>query len=67
MIPAARVGHVGLYRDPQTLKPIEYYVKLPNDVEERELIVIDPMLATGGSVVETLNSLKKNVAQKACV
>ncbi|GAF12795.1 uracil phosphoribosyltransferase [Bacillus sp. JCM 19046] len=63
MIPAARVGHVGLYRDPQTLKPIEYYVKLPNDVEERELIVIDPMLATGGSVVETLNSLKKRGAK----
>ena len=47
LIPAAKVGHVGLYRDPETLKPIEYYVKLPNDIEERELIVIDPMLATG--------------------
>lgn len=63
MIPAARVGHVGLYRDPQTFKPIEYYVKLPNDVEERELLVIDPMLATGGSVVEAINSLKKRGAK----
>ncbi|GIN07819.1 uracil phosphoribosyltransferase [Shouchella clausii] len=63
MIPAARVGHVGLYRDPETLKPHEYYVKLPNDVEERELLVIDPMLATGGSVVEAINSLKKRGAK----
>ncbi|WP_017725989.1 uracil phosphoribosyltransferase [Halalkalibacterium ligniniphilum] len=62
MIPAARVGHVGLYRDPETLKPVEYYVKLPADVEEREFIVIDPMLATGGSAVEAINSLKKRGA-----
>ncbi|TLS35840.1 uracil phosphoribosyltransferase [Pseudalkalibacillus caeni] len=58
LIPAAKVGHVGLYRDPETLKPVEYYVKLPADVEEREFIVIDPMLATGGSAVEAINSLK---------
>ncbi|MDI5788120.1 uracil phosphoribosyltransferase [Bacillus licheniformis] len=58
-----KVGHVGLYRDPETLKPVEYYVKLPSDVEEREFIVVDPMLATGGSAVEALNSLK-NAAQK---
>lgn len=63
MIPAARVGHVGLYRDPETFKPIEYYVKLPKDIEERELLVIDPMLATGGSVVEAINSLKKRGAK----
>ncbi|RKD76084.1 MULTISPECIES: uracil phosphoribosyltransferase [Sinobaca] len=63
LIPAAKVGHVGLYRDPKTLKPIEYYVKLPSDVEEREFIVIDPMLATGGSAVEALNSLKKRGAK----
>ncbi|MCM3714274.1 uracil phosphoribosyltransferase [Halalkalibacter oceani] len=63
MIPAARVGHVGLYRDPATLKPIEYYVKLPADVEEREFIVIDPMLATGGSAIEAINSLKKRGAK----
>ncbi|MTI66370.1 MAG: uracil phosphoribosyltransferase [Firmicutes bacterium] len=49
LLPAAKVGHVGLYRDPETLKPVEYYCKLPKDVEERELIVLDPMLATGGS------------------
>ena len=63
LIPAAKVGHVGLYRDPETLQPVEYYVKLPSDVEEREFIVIDPMLATGGSAIEALNSLKKRGAQ----
>ncbi|MBU8905879.1 uracil phosphoribosyltransferase [Desertibacillus haloalkaliphilus] len=63
MIPAAKVGHVGLYRDPETLQPIEYYVKLPKDVEEREFIVIDPMLATGGSAVEAIHSLKKRGAK----
>ncbi|MFC0561074.1 uracil phosphoribosyltransferase [Halalkalibacter alkalisediminis] len=63
MIPAAKVGHVGLYRDPKTLQPVEYYVKLPTDVEEREFIVIDPMLATGGSAVEAINSLKKRGAR----
>lgn len=62
LIPAARVGHVGLYRDPETLKPVEYYCKLPADVEERELIVVDPMLATGGSAIEAINSLKKRGA-----
>ncbi len=59
LIPAAKVGHIGLYRDPKTLKPVEYYVKLPSDVEERDFIVVDPMLATGGSAVEAINSLKK--------
>ena len=49
LIPAAKVGHVGLYRDPETLLPVEYYCKLPTDVAEREFILIDPMLATGGS------------------
>ncbi|MGM7703075.1 uracil phosphoribosyltransferase [Pseudalkalibacillus sp. Hm43] len=63
LIPAAKVGHVGLYRDPETLQPVEYYVKLPSDVEERELIVIDPMLATGGSAVAAIESLKKRGAQ----
>ncbi|WP_100405719.1 uracil phosphoribosyltransferase [Bacillus solitudinis] len=63
MIPAAKVGHVGLYRDPETLQPVEYYVKLPTDVSEREFIVIDPMLATGGSAVEAINSLKKRGAK----
>ncbi|APC49751.1 uracil phosphoribosyltransferase [Virgibacillus halodenitrificans] len=63
LIPAAKVGHVGLYRDPETLQPVEYYIKLPSDIHERELIVIDPMLATGGSANETIHSLKKRGAQ----
>ncbi|MEK4027716.1 MULTISPECIES: uracil phosphoribosyltransferase [Bacillaceae] len=63
LIPAAKVGHVGLYRDPETLKPVEYYVKLPTDVEERDFIVVDPMLATGGSAVEAIHSLKKRGAK----
>jgi len=63
LIPAAKVGHVGLYRDPQTLKPVEYYVKLPSDIEERELIVVDPMLATGGSASAAIASLKKRGAK----
>ncbi|MRH43970.1 uracil phosphoribosyltransferase [Aquibacillus halophilus] len=62
MIPTAKVGHVGLYRDPETLKPVEYYIKLPTDIEERELIVIDPMLATGGSANDAIHSLKKRGA-----
>ncbi len=63
LIPAAKVGHVGLYRDPDTLEPVEYYVKLPTDVEERDLIVIDPMLATGGSAVAALTSIKNRGAR----
>lgn len=63
LIPAAKVGHVGLYRDPATLQPVEYYVKLPTDVEERDFIVLDPMLATGGSAAEAINSLKKRGAK----
>lgn len=62
LIPTAKVGHVGLYRDPETLKPIEYYVKLPEGIEERELIVVDPMLATGGSAVAAIDSLKSRGA-----
>jgi uracil phosphoribosyltransferase len=58
LIPAAKVGHVGLYRDPETLLPVEYYVKLPSDIEERDFIVVDPMLATGGSASAALTSLK---------
>lgn len=58
ILPAARVGHIGLYRDPGTLKPVEYYCKLPQDIQERELIVLDPMLATGGSAVAAINFLK---------
>lgn len=62
LIPAARVGHIGLYRDPETLQPVEYYCKLPNDVEERDLIVVDPMLATGGSASAAIDFLKKRNA-----
>ncbi|ABW20103.1 uracil phosphoribosyltransferase [Alkaliphilus oremlandii] len=58
LIPAAKVGHVGLYRDPETLEPVEYYVKLPTDVHERELIVLDPMLATGGSANAAIQFIK---------
>ena len=49
LLPAAKVGHIGLYRDPDTLEPVEYYCKMPNDIAEREVIILDPMLATGGS------------------
>lgn len=63
LIPAAKVGHIGLYRDPETLKPVEYYAKLPADVEERDFIIVDPMLATGGSAVEAIHSLKKRGAK----
>ena len=63
MIPAARVGHVGMYRDPKTLKPVEYYCKLPSDVAERTLIVVDPMLATGGSASAALTLLKEKGAK----
>ena len=59
LVPAARVGHVGLYRDPKTLKPVEYYCKLPADVVERILIVTDPMLATGGSASVAIDFLKR--------
>lgn len=62
LLPAAKVGHVGLYRDPETFKPIEYYCKLPKDISERKLIVVDPMLATGGSAVAALDSVKKRGA-----
>lgn len=58
LIPAAKVGHIGLYRDPETLKPVEYYCKLPADCAEREVFVVDPMLATGGSCVAAIKMLK---------
>ena len=59
MIPAAKVGHIGLYRDPETLEPVEYYCKLPSDCTEREVYVVDPMLATGGSCVAAIQMLKE--------
>lgn len=58
LIPAAKVGHIGLYRDPDSLEPVEYYCKLPNDIDERELIIVDPMLATGGSASAAVKFLK---------
>jgi uracil phosphoribosyltransferase len=63
LIPAAKVGHIGLYRDPETLKPVEYYCKLPMDINERDLILLDPMLATGGSAIAAIEFLKKSGAQ----
>lgn len=63
LIPNAKVGHVGLYRDPETLKPVEYYSKFPKDIEEREMIIVDPMLATGGSAVAAIDVLKANGAK----
>ena len=59
LIPAAKVGHVGLYRDPETLKPVDYYCKLPSDIEERDIIIVDPMLATGGSAVAAIDVIKR--------
>ena len=59
MIPAAKIGHIGLYRDPETLEPIEYYCKLPADSSEREVYVVDPMLATGGSAEAAIQMLKQ--------
>ena len=60
MIPAAKVGHIGLYRDEATLEPVEYYKKLPADIEDRDVFVLDPMLATGGSAVDAISIIKKS-------
>lgn len=64
LIPAAKVGHIGMYRDPESLQPVEYYCKLPSDIEEREVFVVDPMLATGGSACDAICQLKKHGCQK---
>ncbi|CAM4239658.1 MULTISPECIES: uracil phosphoribosyltransferase [Jeotgalicoccus] len=64
LIPSARVGHIGLYRDPETLEAVEYYAKFPGDIEERDIFVIDPMLATGASAVEAITAVKKHGATK---
>lgn len=58
LLPAAKVGHIGLYRDPETLEPVEYYCKMPNDIAEREVIILDPMLATGGSASAAIQFIK---------
>jgi len=62
LIPTARVGHIGIYRDPESLEPVPYYAKLPEDIAEREVLILDPMLATGGSTVSAVDTLK----QKGC-
>ena len=59
LVPAAKIGHIGMYRDPETHTPHEYYCKLPADIEERDVIVLDPMLATGGSAIDAVNAIKK--------
>ena len=59
LIPAAKVGHIGLYRDPETLSPVDYYCMLPPDVSERDMIIVDPMLATGGSAIAGIDVLKR--------
>lgn len=58
LVPAARIGHIGLYRDEETLKPVEYYCKLPKDIEKRDVFVTDPMLATGGSAIDAISQIK---------
>lgn len=63
LVPAAKVGHIGLYRDEETLKPVEYFCKLPEDIAEREVIVVDPMLATGGSAIDAVTLLKNKGAK----
>lgn len=63
LIPAAKVGHIGLYRDEKTLQPVEYFCKMPQDIAERDIIVVDPMLATGGSAIDALTMLKNRGAK----
>lgn len=64
LVPAAKVGHIGMYRDEETLEPVEYLVKLPEDIDQRQIFVMDPMLATGGSAILAVDSLKKRGAAK---
>jgi len=63
LIPAAKVGHIGMYRDEETLQPVEYFCKLPQDISERDVIITDPMLATGGSAIDAIAALKKRGAK----
>ena len=62
LVPAAKVGHIGMYRDEETFQPVEYLVKLPEDIDQRQIFVVDPMLATGGSAILAVDSLKKRAA-----
>lgn len=61
LVPSARIGHIGLYRDETTLEPVEYYCKLPKDIEERDVFVVDPMLATGGSAIDAISQIKREI------
>lgn len=63
MVPAAKIGHIGMYRDPETHMPVEYYCKLPSDIGERDVIVLDPMLATGGSAIDAITQIKAKGAK----
>ena len=63
IIPSAKVGHIGLYRDPETLEPVEYYCKMPTDIDSREVIIVDPMLATGGSAAAAIGFIKQRTHQ----
>ncbi len=64
LVPSARVGHIGLYRDPKTHEPHEYYCKLPDPIDQRQIVVVDPMLATGGSAIAAVDFIKKHGGQK---
>ena len=64
VVPNAKIGHIGLYRNEETLEPVEYYYKMPKNINKREVIILDPMLATGGSVIATINRLKKDGVKK---
>ena len=67
MLPAAKVGHIGMYRDHETLVPVEYFVKLPTDIQERQLFIVDPMLATGGSAIAAIEALEKRGASPSAM
>lgn len=64
LIPAAKIGHIGLYRNEETLEPVEYYCKMPTDIAERQVLVLDPMLATGGSAIDAITMIKKRGAKR---
>ncbi len=64
VLPTAKIGHIGLYRNEETLEPVEYYYKMPKNIEKREVFILDPMLATGGSAIATINRLKKDGVKK---